>query len=102
MRSIPQTAKGHGEIIEVSFFGCDLGILENLRHLSYFLAKVMASVLRVGQKYPYRKTYERMNAPQYGCRRPLYGSPKVCSSLLQGRHTSRVGGKASSIELPII
>ena len=30
MRSIPQTANGHGEVTEVSFSGWDLGVLENL------------------------------------------------------------------------
>ena len=30
MRSIPHTVKGHDEVMEVSFSGCDLGILENL------------------------------------------------------------------------
>ena len=51
IKSIPQTAKGQGEIIEVSFSQCDLGMLENLWHLSHFLAKFMASVLMVSQKY---------------------------------------------------
>ena len=54
IRSIPQTVKDHGKVIEVSFSGCDLGILENLWHLSHFLAKAIASVLKVGQKYPCR------------------------------------------------
>ena len=27
---IPHTAKGHGEVMETSFFGCDLRMLENL------------------------------------------------------------------------
>ena len=30
MRSIPHTAKGHGNVIETSFSGYDLGIFENL------------------------------------------------------------------------
>ena len=30
IKSIPQTAKSHGEVIEVSLFGYDLGMLENL------------------------------------------------------------------------
>ena len=55
MRSIPQTINGHGEDIEVSFFRCDMGILENLWHLLHFLAEAMASILKVGQKYPCRR-----------------------------------------------
>ena len=53
MRSIPQTTKGHGETIEVSFSECDLGMLENLWHLSHILTKAKAFVFKVGQKYPY-------------------------------------------------
>ena len=48
IRSIPQTVKGQGEVIDVSFSGCDLGMLENLWHLSHFLVKLMASVFIVG------------------------------------------------------
>ena len=63
IRSIPQTAKGHGEVIEVSFSGCDLGMLENLWHLSHFLAKFMASVFIVGQKYPCLKALWARDCP---------------------------------------
>ena len=52
IKSIPQTTKGQGEFIEVSFSGCYLGMLENLWHLLHFLAKFMASTFIVGQKYP--------------------------------------------------
>ena len=48
IRSIPYTTKGHDKVIDVSFSGCDLGMLENLWHLSYFLAKSMESVFIVG------------------------------------------------------
>ena len=55
IKSIPHIAKGQGEVIEVSFSGCDLGMLKNLWRLSYFLVKFMASAFIVGQKYPYLK-----------------------------------------------
>ena len=38
IKSIPYIVKGHSEVINVSFFGCDMGILENFWHLSHFLA----------------------------------------------------------------
>ena len=47
IKSIPQTVKGHGEVIDVSFSGYNLGMLENFWHLSHFLAKFMASVFIV-------------------------------------------------------
>ena len=34
---------------------------------------------------------EQVISLQHGCRRPPRGSPKVCNSLLRGRHTSGVG-----------
>ena len=48
IKSNPQTAKGQGEVIGVSLSGCNLGMLENLWHLSLFLAKFMASAFIVG------------------------------------------------------
>ena len=40
IRSIPQTTKGHGEVIDVSFSRCDLGMLENLGNARESLAFV--------------------------------------------------------------
>ena len=63
MKSIPQTMKDHGETREVSFSICDLGMLENLWHLSHFLAKAMASTFKVSQIYPCCKALCASDSP---------------------------------------
>ena len=48
IKSIPQTMKCQGKVIEVSLSGCNRGMLENLWHLSHFFAKFMALTFIVG------------------------------------------------------
>ena len=81
IKSIPQTANGHGEVIEVSFSGCDLGIFENFWHLSHFLAKLMAWPSSLARSIIVLKLCRLGIARQRGCRIPLCGSPGVCGSL---------------------
>jgi hypothetical protein len=55
--STPYFAKGHGEVMGISFSGEVFMILENLWHLSQFLTTQAKSLLIVGQEYPARMAH---------------------------------------------
>ena len=102
MRSIPQIVKGHGETMEVSFSGCDLGMLENLWHLSHFLMKAMASVFKVGQNIPVVELYGRVIAPSVVTVVPFIDLSKYVVPLFEISTLQEWHGKTSYVELSII
>ena len=83
IKYIPQTVKGHNEVIKVSFSRCDLGMLENLWHLSHFLSKSMALVFIVGQKYPCLKVLYAKDCPSVIVVDPLVDFPKYVAPFLK-------------------